>query len=164
MKKIGLIGCFVLGMLMTTFGQQYKTAIGVKGGYPYYGSLNIKHFFGSSAGEFRLGGGRNDFFIQGLYEKNFDLGSGFEWYWGVGGHLGFWNYGYNNGYNYKGHYYKDKYYDNGVYGGLDAVLGLEYTFEAIPINIAIDCGPSVNIFPYVQGYFGGAIAARFAIK
>ena len=53
MKKTGLIGLFVLGMLMTTFGQQYKTAIGVKGGYPYYGSLNIKHFFGSSAGEFR---------------------------------------------------------------------------------------------------------------
>lgn len=159
MKRIGLTGAFVLGMLLTSFGQQYKTAIGIKGGFPYYGSLDIKHYFGKAAGEFRLGGGHHDFFLQGLYEKNYDLGSGFEWYWGVGAHLGFWNYNNNNGF-----YHEGKYYDSGSYGGLDAVLGLEYTFTEIPLNIAVDAGPAVNIFPYVNGYFGAAIAARFAIK
>jgi len=159
MKRIGITFIFALALLSTAVGQQYKTAIGIKGGFPYYGSLNLKHFFGASAGEFRLGGGRHDFFIQGLYEKNYGLGQGFEWYWGVGGHLGFWNYGYN-----EGHYYKNKYYDRGSYGGIDGVLGIEYTFTEIPLNLAVDAGPAVNIFPYTDVYFGAAIAARFAIK
>jgi hypothetical protein len=159
MKKIGLAAIFMIGLFLTSFGQEYKTAIGIKGGFPYYGSLDIKHYFGSAAGEFRLGGGRYDFFIQGLYERNFGISDGLEWYWGLGGHLGFWNYGYN-----KGFYHDNKYYDSGAYFGVDGVLGLEYTFSEIPLNLAIDAGPAINVFPFVRGYFGAAIAARFAIK
>ncbi|HLP54966.1 MAG TPA: hypothetical protein VK151_08050 [Fluviicola sp.] len=159
MKKLGITFIFALALFSTAVGQQYKTAIGVKGGFPYYGSLNLKHFFGASAGEFRLGGGRNTFFFQALYERNYALGQGFDWYWGVGGHLGFWNYG-----NGKGHYHHDHYYNSGSWGGLDGVLGIEYTFTEIPLNIALDAGPSFRLFPYTEVYFGGAIAARFAIK
>lgn len=161
MKKIGLAVLLTFGLLTFSYGQQYKTAIGIKGGFPYYGSLDLKHYFGSAAGEFRLGGGRYDFFLQGLYERNYALGgeAGLEWYWGVGGHLGFWNYGHHQGWHHN-----DKYYDNGVYGGIDAVIGIEYTFQEFPLNLALDCGPAINLFPFVRGYFGGAIAARFAIK
>lgn len=159
MKKLGLIGVLVFCLSGLAIGQQYKTAIGIKGGFPYYGSLDVKHFFGEAAGEFRLGGGRYDFFVQGLYERNYGLQEGLDWYWGVGGHLGFWNYGNN-----KGYYHNNKYYNSGAYGGIDAVLGLEYTFADFPLNLAVDAGPAINIFPFVRGYFGAAIAARFAIR
>jgi hypothetical protein len=158
MKKfllIAILSCFS----QLSFSQNYKTAIGFKGGFPYYGSLDIKHDFGNAFGEFRVGGYKYDFFLQGLYEKNFDLSQGFEWYWGIGAHLGFWNY--NQG---AGYYHDNKYYDSGAYGGIDGVLGLEYTFDAIPLNLAVDAGPAINVFPYVRGYFGAAVALRFAIK
>jgi hypothetical protein len=152
---IGIISC----VSFFGFSQGYKTAIGLKGGYPYYGSLDLKHDFGKAFGEFRLGGGSHDFFIQGLYEKNADLSDGVQWYWGAGGHLGFWNFALNNGY-----YHNGKYYDSGSYGGIDGVVGLEYTFADFPLNLAVDAGPTVQIFPYLRTTFSVAVAARFAIK
>lgn len=152
----------MLAMVSVSWGQSYNTAIGIKGGWPYYGTLDIKHNFGGAYGEFRIGGGRHDWFIQGLYEKNYGLEGGLEWYWGVGAHVGFWNYG-----PYKGddHYYHNgKYYGNSSYVGLDAVVGLEYTFEAIPLNLAADFGPSFNGYPYTYLFWGGALAARIAIR
>lgn len=163
MKRVGILMVVMLTVSLS-WGQSYKTAIGIKGGFPYYGTLDVKHDFGGGYGEFRIGGGRYDWFIQGLYEKNYGLGSGFEWYWGVGAHVGFWNYGpYYAGYN--GHYYHDgKYYGNSSYVGLDAVAGIEYTFDKIPLNLAADFGPSFNFAPYGYLYWGGALAARIAIK
>ncbi len=144
-----------------TYAQQYNTAIGIKGGYYYNGggSLNLKHFLGgSSAVEVSLGGGSRHLWLQGLFEKNQALSDGLEWYWGIGGDLGFWT----NGYEYysKKH---DRYY-GGTWGGIDAVIGLEYTFQQFPLNLAADMGPTVRLFPYVGFGWGGGIAARFAIK
>jgi len=160
MKSAVLLVLMTVMVSLSSFGQNYKTAIGVKGGFPYYGTLDIKHDFGGAYGEFRIGGGRYDWFVQGLFEKNYGLDGGLEWYWGVGGHVGFWNYG--PGYN--GYYHKGKYYGNSSYVGLDAVIGLEYTFEAIPLNLAVDFGPAFNGWPYGYLYWGGALAARIAIK
>jgi len=157
MRRIVLIA--MLAMVSVSWGQSYNTAIGIKGGWPYYGTLDIKHNFGGAYGEFRIGGGRYDWFVQGLYEKNYGLEGGLEWYWGVGAHIGFWNYGPG-----KGYYYHDKYYDDGSYIGIDAVAGLEYTFDAIPLNLAADFGPSFNFSPFSRLYWGGALAARIAIR
>ncbi len=157
MRRIVLIA--MLAMVSVSWGQNYKTAIGIKGGWPYYGSLDLKHNFGNAYGEFRVGGYAYDLWLQGLFEKNYPIDGGLEWYWGVGGHVGFWNYGPG-----AGHWYKDHYYDDGAYLGLDGVIGLEYTFDAAPINIAIDAGPSFNGYPYSWLRWGSAIAVRFAIK
>lgn len=160
MKKSLIVACILMVTGMC-WGQSYKTAIGVKFGYPYWGSFDIKHDFGGAYGEFRVGGSNHDFILQGLFEKNYEIQSGFEWYWGVGGHVGFWNYGYNNGYYNK---HNGKYYDSGAYVGVDAVLGLEYTFTEIPLNLAIDFGPSANLAPVGYVYFWGGFAVRYAIK
>lgn len=157
MKK-GLL-TFVAALLVSgfAFSQNYKTAIGFKGGFPGFGALNLKHSLGgASAIEVSVGGGRNHLWLQGLYEINKDISSGFNWYYGVGADLGTWS----KNYNYK---WRDDYY-NGFYGGLDGVLGIEYTFNEIPMNLALDINPTIRVFPYVGFGMYGNFAFRFAIK
>jgi hypothetical protein len=157
MKKIVLLLVLSLGMISTSFGQQYKTAIGIKGGFPGYGAVSIKHFLGAGAIEGNIGGGARHIWLQGLYEQNYGIDGGLEWYWGLGADVGFWD---NDYYWHHGNHY----YYGGSWGGLDGVLGLEYTFEQIPIDLALDAGPRIRLWPYVGFDFGGALAVRFAIK
>lgn len=135
--------------------QQYKTAIGFKGGFPGYGSINVKHFLHDfTAIEAKVGGAGNAIFLQGLYEINKPLQDNFEWYLGGGADLGIWttNYVYDN-----------NYYTGGNFG-LDGIVGLEYTFSDFPLNLAFDMGPTIRVFPYVGFGWGGGFAARFALK
>jgi hypothetical protein len=145
------------------FNQNYNTALGIKFGPGWYGGgvgLNIKHSLGSSAAiEGVIGGGSHHLWLQGLFEINKDLGTdGLNWYYGIGGDIGFWSNGY--------HYYSDRHdrYYNGAWGGVDGVIGIEYTFNEIPFNIAIDAVPSVRLFPYVGFGISGNLALRFAIR
>ncbi|MFA9211808.1 MAG: hypothetical protein ACEQR5_08265 [Moraxellaceae bacterium] len=154
MKKIGIIAAISL-MCQLSFAQDYKTAIGVKGGFPAYGSLNLKHDFGKAMGEFRLGGSGNSFIVQGLYEQNYDLQDGIQWYYGLGASIGSWNG--------NGHLYNENHY-SGFYMSVDGVLGLEYTIPDLPINVALDAGPSFVISPLTRLAFGGAVAVRYILK
>lgn len=145
-----------------SFGQSYNTALGGKFGYPTWAAFNVKHFFGGSphAIDASIGAGFNYVWLQGMYHHNYQIGSisGFEWFWGVGIDLGIWV----NGYRYY-HPHKDKYY-GGAWGGIDAVGGVEYTFEKIPLNLAVEAGPTVRLFPYVRPGFNSAISVRYAFK
>lgn len=157
MKKNILILTASLLLSGFAFNQNYNTALGFKGGFPGFGAFNVKHFLGGQGAiEGSIGGGRNHLWLQGLYEWNNDIQSGFSWYYGVGADLGFWT----NHYHYE---YRDKHYD-GAYGGIDGVIGIEYTFEKIPLNLAVDAVPNIRVFPYVGFNFYGNIAVRFAIK
>jgi hypothetical protein len=153
MKKSILAIIFLTSAFV--YGQQYKTAIGFKGGFPGYGAINVKHFLHDfTAVEARFGGGGNMIFLQGLYEQNKPLQDDFEWYWGAGADLGVWTVNYlNNGMSYTG-----------ANGGLDGVVGIEYTFSQFPVNVAFDMGPSLRLFPYVGFTWGGGLAARFTLK
>jgi hypothetical protein len=146
-----------LGMISTSLGQQYNTALGIKGGFPGYGAFSVKHFFGKGALEGNIGGGARHIWLQGLYEQNYNISGGLDWYWGLGMDVGFWD----NDYYY---HHEDHYYHGGTWGGIDAVFGLEYTFDEVPINLAADLGPRLRLWPYTGFDFGGAIAVRFAIK
>lgn len=159
MKSILIIMSFLF--FGYSFGQEYKTALGVKFGYPTWGALNVKHFFNSpNAIDASLGVGYRYFWLQGMYERNTAIGGapGLEWYWGLGADIGIWG----NGYRYY-HPKKDRYY-GGAWGGLDAVLGLEYTVQPIPLNIAVEVGPTLRLFPYLGIGFNSALALRYAIK
>lgn len=160
MKIKSLIIAFVLITTNYANAQSYSTAFGVKGGYAYDGTggINLKHDFGGLYGDFTLGGGRGYFNFSAIAEKQNELSDGFEWYYGIGGYVNSWRSGYYA-------YYKDKYYYNDRWAvGAIGVLGIEYTFKAIPINIGIDAGPAVNVVPYFGIGFGGSGFIRFAIK
>jgi hypothetical protein len=74
---------------------------------------------------------------------------GLQWYFGPGAHVGF--------YNGK--------YGDGVYAGVDGVLGLDYKIRSAPINISIDWQPSFE-FGDGRGFVGswGGIGIRYVLK
>ena len=92
MKRI-LVSLVFITVSTFLYSQNYKTAIGIKGGYPGYGSLNGKHFLNSkTAIEGSVGGGANTLLLQGLYELNYSLEDGLNWYAGGGANVGFYSF------------------------------------------------------------------------
>jgi hypothetical protein len=92
-----------------------------------------------------------------LYEKHAPAfnAAGLQWYYGLGGHVGF----------YDGHYYYDRHHehydDDRVYGvGVDGVLGLEYYIRDIPFTIGADIKPYINI-PHGGGFWDTALHVRY---
>jgi hypothetical protein len=134
--------------------QSYKTVIGVKGGYPGYGSVNVKHnLVGNKYIEASMGGiGRrgygNGFYLVGDFEINNSLKEGFLWYYGGGALVGLSSY-LNNSY---------------FQFAPNAVAGLEYVLEDLPLNISVETGPYLFIAPNVNFVWGGGIALRYVVQ
>jgi len=155
-----LFGATVKAQKSRSFNSSdYTTALGIKV-YPGTGgaAVTLKHFINKGAalealGSFWERGTR----ATGLYEFHWDIPSapGLKWYVGPGAHVGF---------------YIDKYYNNNRYGGsyaavgLDGVIGLDYKFNKIPLNLSADWQPSFDFgnerYKGFGGDFGG-IAARY---
>lgn len=142
----------VLILFLTTsfFSQNYKMALGFKGGYPGYGSLNAKKSISKSDYlEASIGGfGRYPynvgFNVQIDYERMQALEEGFSFYYGGGVLLGLTS--------------------SFVHLAPKALLGLEYNFEDIPLNISIDTGPYLFVSPKIGFIWGGGLALRYAIR
>ncbi len=137
-------------------------AIGIKSGYPGYGALNLKKFMGSdNALDFLIGsnfsGSSKYLWGQVIFELNRNIrnGSGTNWYYGAGPSVGFYTAG---GYSKHGKSF------SGMWGGVTGVIGIEHTFSALPLNLAIEAGPYLNLFPaiYVDGQIN--VAVRYAIQ
>ena len=142
----------VLFLFLTTsfFPQNYKMALGFKGGYPGYGSVNAKKSISKSDYiEASIGGfGRYPynigFHVQLDYERMQALEDGFSFYYGGGVLLGLTS--------------------SFVHLAPKALLGLEYNFEDLPLNISIDTGPYLFVSPKIGFIWGGGLALRYAIR
>ncbi len=153
MKKI-LLTVFLVSCMVSLSNAQYNTGIGFRGGLA--NGLTIKHFTAKrTAIEGIISNRWKGFNITGLYEKHnpaFRVNR-LNWYYGFGGHIGFW----------KG---KDVGWadddDDYTVIGIDGILGLEYSFYEIPINLSVDWKPAFNIIGY-SGFWGdgGALSIRF---
>jgi len=138
-------------------GQKYTTALGVKV-WGDGGGVSLKHFVRDNRavegiGYFWNRGAR----ITGLYEFHYNIEdvAGLKWYVGPGAHVGF----YNN------RYYDSNYYNgdgSGSFVGIDGVLGLDYKFDQVPINISLDWQPSFE-FGANRGFVGswGGLGIRY---
>lgn len=138
-----------------TKAQDYNTGIGLRGGLSY--GLTVKHFIGDNAALEGIFASRwKGMNITGLYEIHHWLGDveGLRWYYGGGGHIGFWR-GYNNHPWFK----EDRSY---TVIGVDGILGIEYNFSEIPLNLSLDWKPAFNIIGY-SGFWGdsGALSIRY---
>jgi len=154
MKRVILLTLLFAFFVVSSNAQEYRTSLGLRAGLPY--GLTVKHFLSkTNAVEGVLAGSYGGFIITGLYENEHWTGQypGLNWFWGVGGHVGFWDAGRNPNIN-------DTY--TGSVIGVDGIIGLEYTFEEIPLNLSLDLLPSVNLIGYTGwGGINGALSIRY---
>lgn len=168
MRKYMMIVIGVM-MLLTnySFGQSYKSAIGVKtlnaGGSGFFGAgLNFKFFMGgSNALDMSIGGGSNHLVGEIQYEWQNATGwaDGLDWYIGVGANMGSW------AKSYKKH--KHYHYTRGFFLGGIANIGLDFNIKplsGVPLDFALETGPRIGIINSSVFGWGGAFAIRFVIK
>jgi len=154
MKKLMFILLIALFFGLKSNAQDYNTGIGLRGGWGT--GLTIKHFLGDNKAVEGIFDSRwRGFSVTGLYEiHNQAFGvDRLNWYYGIGGHIGFWD----------GRYYWNHNDDrNYTVIGIDGILGLEYNFKEIPFNIGVDWKPAFNLTDS-SGFWGdgGAISIRY---
>ena len=149
----------LLAITNTTFSQDYKTGIGLRGGWT--SGLTAKHFIKEDAaieGIFSSGWRRwTGYQITVLYEKhkaaftsNDDI-KGFFWFYGAGVHFAT-GYTYEKWYDKPGYGYLGGYHETYHYSafGIDGIFGLEYKIEEVPITVGIDVKPFIEI-PTISG-------------
>lgn len=155
MKKIVLALTLIISMTALSYAQDYQTAVGIRGGLS--NGITAKKFLGDkSAVEGILSTRWSGFNITGLYEIHSDNAFDVErlnWYYGVGGHIGFWNGTYTT-WGTAGTSY--------TVIGIDGIIGMEYNFMEIPINISLDWKPALNLVGNREFWpDGGAASVRY---
>lgn len=160
MKKIIIVVLLFL-TAFTVNAQDYYTAVGIRGGLS--NGFSVKHFVNRYEAvegilAFRWGG----FIVTGLYEFNNELNEpGLNWYYGFGAHIGYWD-----GSRSEQPNWWDAEHDGGVTVlGADGIIGMEYNFENIPLNISLDWKPVFNLVGY-SGLWAdmAAISIRYIIN
>lgn len=162
MRKYLVFILFLVFSSVASAQHSYKTAVGLR--LAYGTGIDVKHNLGD--GESSIEGIVNlqwrGVLITGLYEKNFPVfkaEEGFRFYMGAGAHVGFWS-------NYRRHpWYDEKDKRDHVALGIDGIIGLEYTLGDVPLNLAIDWIPMLNIADEAHFWGGGlGLSIRYAIK
>lgn len=161
MRKKSFILLITLTLFSTiTFAQNYNTGLGVRLGY--FNGVTVKHFISENNALEGIASFRWDgFVITGLYEwqKGISGAPGLDYELGVGAHIGAFD-----GNNLDWHD-NDPFDDNVTVIGVDLIAGLEYTFAAAPINLALDWKPAFNFGRYNRWWGDGlALSIRYAFK
>ena len=158
--KTNFFSVVLMTFLFSSFiqAQDYKSAIGAKLGYGLIASY--KTFLNEKAAVDIFGGIRWGGLAAGAYYLNHTPIKSVErltWYWGFGGSFTTWDFGVS-----------DTYYEIGVSG----VLGLDYTFDEIPLNVSVDWAPTFVVADswdftgsynrFRSGY--GALTARYILN
>ncbi len=159
MKKL----FFTLVLLMAFFAansQDYKSAIGLRLGYPT--SITYKHFISEPGAIELFAGFRSYTFyrwinVGGAYEHHKPISGvdGLKWYFGGGASIFLWTY--DDG-------FLDD--DGSTSFGLLGVLGLDYKFADAPVNLSADWMPVFFLNGYGNGFGGGfgAVSARYTFR
>jgi hypothetical protein len=161
MKYAIALAITVMSALSVKAQSDYSTALGLRLGGGVNG-ISAKHFLSSSdAVEGIFGVYYRGIMVTGLWERHFDAFDvdGLNWYIGGGAHVGFWRY-------FNDHPVFDKEFEGSrAVIGIDGIIGLEYTFSEVPINLSTDWKPVVNLVGWSGGYFyDGAISVRYAFN
>jgi len=161
MKKILPAFLILLFSTVYTNAQDYLTAVGLRGGL--FSGISVKqNLYEDHCLEIILSAREGGFNITLLAEKQQMAFNNMHWFWyyGAGAHTGFWpevifQYPWNNRLPPSG---------SRFVVGVDAIGGLEYTFDQIPLNFSLDFKPSLNFIPL--GFFceGLALSVRYTFR
>ena len=164
MRKLILGLTVVCSMMVMEVRAQshFDNAIGFRGGSSL-SAVTFKHFFNSEDAMELIAGAHNfnyGFGGSALYERHMgiDWGTdGFDWYFGGGVSLGYWDGWYKRNKNYPSEYYRD----GEFYFGVSGIIGLEYTIPNVPLNFSVDFMPTVGYHVWSPG---GALSIRYVIN
>lgn len=137
---------------LSSMAQDYNKALGIK--FPGAVSVSYKKFVSTYNNiEAEAMFAEKGFRPVVLYEFNFEVPNaveGLRWFVGPGLHLDFW----------KDHYQKE--YDHNVDFGIDFIIGLDYKFYGLPLNVSLDWQPAIQITgsETIQAAYGG-LGIRF---
>jgi hypothetical protein len=159
--------CFLIIFLMGYITSQsqtapnidYRTGIGLRGG-GFTSGLTLKHFVspaGAIEGIVSFPYFRGSALVTVLYEKHsgaFDT-ERLNWFYGAGGHLGFYNrnhyLGYYNCSLHPNDPRKDRcirvydYPERYVNFGIDGIIGIEWQITEIPFTLGVDFKPMIDL-------------------
>lgn len=159
-RKLTLVFVLVIGCFVAAYSQSYKSAIGLRLGYPI--SVTYKHFI-SDPGAIEVFAGLRSWTyyswinVGGLYEHHFPISGvdGLQWYAGGGASVFFWTY--------KDLFVGDNSSSTSI--GIMGALGLDYKFANAPVNLSVDWLPIFFVNGYGNGFGGGygAFSARYTL-
>jgi len=155
MKKNILILLVILftTSIMSAQYESYDDAIGIRGGL--HSGITYKRFISSSTAiEGILHTRWRGWEVVGLMEFHNELSpDNLSWFYGYGGHLGFYDTRYT---------YWDEPSGSVLVAGVDGILGVEYQFDEVPFVIGVDWKPYLNLLGH-SGFFanGGAFFVRY---
>jgi hypothetical protein len=141
MKKVIFASLLIaaLGFASTASAQDYKTAVGVRlsNSSPLINnSISLKHFLTENTAVEALFSFGDPLGLGALIEIHKPLGDqGIRWFYGGGGYIAF-----QKTYNTV----KEK-NETDMFFGAQGVLGLDYKFANIPLNLSLDWKPELNI-------------------
>ncbi|HET9824297.1 MAG TPA: hypothetical protein VFP87_03120 [Chitinophagaceae bacterium] len=152
MKKVLLAVLFLVGIGVfaklsaqetansSAIGTSYKTAVGIRlsNTAPVISNaITLKHFINQKTaieGLISFGHDITSFGALGEIHKPFST-PGLQWFYGGGGYLGFGKeYDVNKGKNV-----------NTTFFGAQGIVGLDYKFASIPIDLSLDWKPELNL-------------------
>ncbi len=142
MKKVFLTAIILVGLSFSAKAQDYTNAIGLRLGDNdgFGGEVSYQRYISSANRlEFDLGWRNSDHYdalkLAALYQWVWNIDGGFNWYAGVGGGLGTWEYNDDR--------YKDEFDDdNGTFLFVAGNIGIEYNFD-IPLQLSLDMRPEL---------------------
>lgn len=153
MKKLNLLFSFLFAVTLLS-SQSYKSAAGLRLGYPTAGSF--KTFISeNTALEGIIGFGSYSSYvsytnIRAAYLRHNDLKfetlSNLQWYYGGGAGVFIWSY--------RNNYLGEK--DSATAFGLSGHIGLECKLDDIPLVVSLDWGPT-----FILSRFGGGLGAGY---
>lgn len=143
MKKVLLSAFLLIGLAFSSHAQDRKNALGLRLGDNdgFGGEISYQRSLSSANRlEFDLGWRNSDYYdamkLAALYQWVWNIDGGFNWYAGVGGGIGTWEFGDDLPPYAKG---GD---DSGTFLFLAGDLGIEYNFD-VPIQVALDIRPEL---------------------
>ena len=159
MKKIFLpfLICFIF-LTLNIQAQSWEKALGLRLGFP--NSITYKQFISETAAIEGIFGTRNDDGVRSInlsaayqiHNSLIDDSFGeLRWYYGGGGTLIFFSFDDNSTLS------------GGTSIGIQGYLGVDYTFEGVPINLSLDWTPNFLFTGFSDGFEGdfGGVAIRY---
>ncbi len=160
MRKFIFTLCLAVAMLsgIALNAQSYQSAIGARLGVPFAASYKM---FITEPGAIELFAGFRGYTgyswlsINGAYEHHFPISGvdNLSWYVGGGAGFQFWT-------------WRNAALDQNTSFSVMGILGLDYKFEEIPLNLSLDWMPTFFINGFLGGFGGGygSLSARYILN